>query len=977
MDKFEYNVRSNEIKELIKEGNYKKAADIADTIDWRRVRSIMMLCTISDVYKINRRYEDSRDILLYAYERHPNGRLILYYLCELSIKLGDIVSALEYYKSFVQAAPRDASQFILLYKIYEAQDATLEERIIVLEELKRRDYKEKWAFELAYLYHLTGQTSLCIDECNEIFSWFGRGKYVTKALELKQLHTPLPEEQASRLYESQQGNISYEPDNVDGVDYYNESEEKEDDTAGWERISNFDKVFAESGMNESEEDVDVDIRIRPVDVSEYNTINLQQEIAENMKELLSAGDTEDMKFIPLKSFTAPLKDINQFKLENESSEEVYFEDTGDVIDQDGQYNEVDEDLPTVELLEEDTFYIENEEEVDEVVVEEITEIDIDSDEEDEEEDGVFDYEQLELKIKEGMKKGITETGVIKAFAKPSTYDDMLSQGYDGQISLVVPDEKKVEKQITGQLKIDDILTEWERQKREIEQKRKDEVRMKIQEQTATLFNDFDTQTKMGLLEKLEKAMVDASVKAGPSVIKVSDIGAGIKAQVNPKALDKEPVDEEVRRILESSDEFEDDDFTDEEDGYEELAIEDVELVEAEVDEEVITEASDEVDVNEDEVSTEEMLVGKETEINSEDDVIADEEGIVNEVLIENKEDVLAEVVTELDDSGTTEIKESETAIEIEATMETGAPIESGTSPETEASTEAEVPTKAEASTETEASTKTETPTEAEAPLPLPTPVPPVNDDVRIFTPEEKIRFGRFVKHKKTRRQLVSILDQIKEVDNPSHVVVTGEESLANMKVIKGIIKEVKTKNEELFGKVVKISGDTLNKKTVPKTFANMASGIIIIEHAASMKKESVADLMKFINTPDNKLMVILEDNRPSIDELLENESELKKVFPHRIDLNALDNQSLVEYAKNYAFQQEYSIDEFGILALHTRIAEMQTSDHEVTTAEVEELIEEAIYSADRKNPKHFFDILAGKRYDEEDMIILREKDFLN
>jgi len=925
MDKFEYNVRSNEIKELIKEGNYKKAADIADTIDWRRVKSIMMLCTVSDVYKINRRYEDSRDILLYAYERHPNGRLILYYLCELSIKLGDIVSALEYYKSFVQAAPKDASQFILLYKIYEAQDATLEERITVLEELKRRDYKEKWAFELAYLYHLTGQTSLCIDECNEIFSWFGRGKYVTKALELKQLHTPLPDDQKARLNESHQDNISYEPDNVDGVDYYDESDENAgDDTGGWQRISNFDKIFTASGMNESDDDLD--IRIRPVDVSEYNTINIQQEIAENMKELLSAGDTQDMKFVPLKSYTAPLQDINEIELENESSEEVYFEDTGDMIDQAGQPD--DEILPQIT---EETYVTEEaleimEEEIGESALEETPELveeasDFNEEEvyETDEEDGVFDYEQLEFKIKEEMKKGINETGVIKAFTKPSTYDEILSQGYDGQISLVVPDEKKVEKQITGQLKIDDILTEWERQKREIEQKRKDEVRMKIQEQTATLFNDFDTQTKMGLLEKLEKAMVDATVKSGPSIIKVSDIGTDLKAQV-----DKEAIDEEVKRMLESADDFEDD-FSDDEDGYEELDIEEVELIEEDVDEDDV----DEEIILDSEIEAEEEIV---------EEIAADEEEIMVDEVINSEDDTIVE----------NELVSDEASMEAEASMEV------------------------EPSSEAEPSTEPEVTTESELPA-----TPPVGDDVRSFTPEEKIRFGRFVKHKKMRRQLVAILDRIKESDSPSHIVVTGEESLANMKVIKGIIKEVKNKNEELFGKVVKISGDTLNKKIVSKTFANMSNGIIIIEHAANMKKESVIDLMEFIKTPDNKLMVILEDNRPSIDELLEKEAELKNIFPHRIDLNALDNQSLVEYAKNYAFQQEYSIDEFGILALHTRIAEMQTSDHEVTTAEVEELIEEAIYSADRKNPKHFFDILAGKRYDEEDMIILKEKDFLN
>lgn len=151
MDKFEYKVRAEEIKSLIASKEYVQAAEIADTIDWRRVKSVMMLCTVSDLYKINRRYEDARDMLLLAYDRHPGGRTIVYSLCELCIKTEEIVEAVEYYKEFIQIAPRDTGRYILQYKLYEAQDVSLEERIAVLEELKQRDYREKWAYELAYL----------------------------------------------------------------------------------------------------------------------------------------------------------------------------------------------------------------------------------------------------------------------------------------------------------------------------------------------------------------------------------------------------------------------------------------------------------------------------------------------------------------------------------------------------------------------------------------------------------------------------------------------------------------------------------------------------------------------------------------------------------------------------------------------------------------------------------------------------------
>ena len=191
MDKQEYKLRAEEIKSLIAKRDFFKAAEIADEIDWTRVRSVAMLCTVSDLYKVNRRYKDSKELLLMAYNRHPKGRMILYSLCELSIKMDEVVQAVEYYKQFVQLAPLDSGKYILQYKLYVAQDVSLEERIAVLEELKRRDYREKWGYELAYLYHRIGLGTKCVEECDELILWFTEGRYVKKAMELKMLHQPL------------------------------------------------------------------------------------------------------------------------------------------------------------------------------------------------------------------------------------------------------------------------------------------------------------------------------------------------------------------------------------------------------------------------------------------------------------------------------------------------------------------------------------------------------------------------------------------------------------------------------------------------------------------------------------------------------------------------------------------------------------------------------------------------------------------
>ena len=306
MDKYEYKVRADEIKSLISEGEYEEAVKIADSIDWRRVKSVMMLCTISDLYKINRRYEDSRNILLLAYEKQK-GRLIVYSLCELSIKLGEYVQAIEYYKEFVQLAPKDSGRYILQYKLYEAQDVSLEERIEVLEELKRHDYREKWAYELAYLYHRVGLESKCIEECDEMILWFGEGRYVLKAYELKMLHTPLIPEQQQKYEELKSHNGMHASDFAvdqaavrEEAKYETEDESDDEYSRQMNQLTDDTKQIPKTEQASSEED-DLDIQVKPVDVSQYNTINLQKELAESMRELLEnktgempAGEVNDL-----------------------------------------------------------------------------------------------------------------------------------------------------------------------------------------------------------------------------------------------------------------------------------------------------------------------------------------------------------------------------------------------------------------------------------------------------------------------------------------------------------------------------------------------------------------------------------------------------------------------------------------------------------------------------------------------------------
>ena len=921
MDKYEYKVRADEIKTLISQGEYDEAVKIADTIDWRRVKSVMMLCTISDLYKINRRYEDSRDILLLAYERHAGGRLIVYSLCELSIKLGEFVQALEYYKEFVQLAPKDSGRYILQYKLYEAQEVSLEERIEVLEELKKRDYREKWAYELAYLYHRVGLASKCVEECDEMFLWFGEGRHVLKGLELKMLHEPLSEEQESKYNQMKQTGGFITPDYVMDQQEIQEkagevTEEEEDNEFSLEENILTDDTQEIPGKE------DIDIQVKTVDVSQYNTINLQKELAESMKEFLEQNKTQEMpvqetnELLKTKVYEPVAGLDSPAPAENEEQKDTPHQHTDKVqmISDEALHKDRKETAASVEeeMINEgsEEVFFGNTEEVNiQDLVSELAQkngsgsLFAPVDEQVEmPEVPVIDTQPAEPKLsiaEASPNPSISNTGIIRTFHKPSGYDDILTQEYDGQISLVMPEQEKVEKQITGQLSIEDIMAEWERMKQENERKRMEEIRKRVQQQTDTLFADFDESTKSGLLENLEKAMVTAAIKEEklkaaqerPKVVKVADI-------------DKQEEKQAPKPELEDIEEIEE---------IEEEQIEEIEEIEPE-------------EIKE--VQSEEIKEPEEAE----------------EAPMEN---ATAKEVSE------------------DSAQETQEPEEKGETVKTGSLSRKKGKKK-----RIENTTKEETGEKEED-------EPENKYTAREMSSSEKEQFAPFIHHKRTRKQIVEAIDNVSMASYTGNVVITGEEGTGAIELAKLLVKEIQLSDSNFSGKVAKISGVTMNKKDVGATLSKLANGALIIEGAAGMRKATVGQLLKELNQEEKGLVVLMEDTKARMNDFLAKYAELTGAFNLRVDLEALDDQTLVKYAKKYALDQEYAIDELGVLALHTRIADMQTSDHEVTLTEIEELVDEAIYYADKKTPKHFFDVLLGKRYDDEDMIVLREKDFMH
>ena len=988
MDKSEYKLRAEEIKDLISRGEYAQAAEIADTIDWRRVKSVMMLCTISDLYKINRRYEDARDMLLLAYERRPGGRTICYSLCELSIKMEEYVQAIEYYKEFVQVAPKDPGRYILQYKLYEAQDVSLEERIAVLEELKKRDYREKWAYELAYLYHRVGLAARCVEECDELILWFGEGKYVIKAMELKMLHQPLTPEQQEKYdhrfdapgtqqysqnyaqdpgygqnetYDPNQGYVqdgsydqnqgyaqggSYDPNQgyaQDGSYDPNQGYVQDggyEPNQGYVQEETYEQVTGDTRVYETVQPVqpqqapaqpaedDFDIHVKTMDVGQYNTINLQAELAAGLREVLSEDHAKETSDSITRSIVAPMidpgdsdtesldypeiADVSEDDLEPETeqmeSSEVFFGETGEI----GDLSQVPQ-VETEEILPEEPVVARRTD-----VVPELSEVqktpevqEIVKEPEAQKVPEASRTQEIHEVTASAPAAPVAPVTPAAPVEPPKELADVLAQESDGQISLVMPEAESIEKQITGQMNIEDILAEWERKKKENLEKREEEVRQHVLQQTGAMFTEFEQAVRDGLLEKLEKE------KAADTADTVAEDTTDTDEVEELEEITEEPATEEpVEELTEAA-------------PAEEAEQEPVEeLPEEDTVEELAEEPAYEPEAEEFEEPAE-----PEAEIYEQEEIVDEEQAEPEEAMDDEPvEEPTAEAVESVDEETASE--------EIELTAE-------------------------------------ETPEAGEAPEQPERPA--VERDkakVRALTREERELYAPFIQSRSAREQLVKAIDNISLAAYTGNVIITGEEGMDTLSLAKNMVREIQATDSNFSGKVAKISGHALNKKDTADTLSKLKNGALIICKASEMNDATANVLHKALQQESQGIVIILEDTKRDIDKFLEKHEKLRECFTARMDVEALSNNTLVAFGKQYAREMEYSIDELGELALHTRIEDMQTIDHVVTVVDVKQIVDEAIAHANKKTLKHFFDVLFAKRYDDEDMIILTEKDFV-
>lgn len=860
LDKYEYKLKLDEIETLAGQKNYAAAAQIADGINWRKVRNVNSLMLVGEIYQQNGRYEDSKELFLMAYDRSPIGKKIIYRLAEIAIEAKQFDEAQEYYDEFVEIAPHDTLKYILRYHLSRAKGEPITEQIAILSELKEQEYTEEWAFELAYLYHQAGMTDKCIEACDELILWFGDGPYVEKALELKMLYQPLSpdqEEKYRQFRKKRDGIIEVRPDE------YLESGEIINDT--------------------------IDIPEVQVNADRYNTQNLQEELARGIQQIMDATEKETVH------------------------------DTMDSI------KKMVEEIPYLQpLLSEERP---------------VTEQELPAQyETDEEIDGSLNL----------------------------NFQEILEEEYDGQISLSLPERSEHEPQVRGQMTIEDILAEWEKTKRAAEAAMEDAQQRKLESAKARALQEAGD-----IMDRLT------------AVIPQLDAGATTKELVEQAYENQSPesVERASRALADAN----------------ECLQQQIDRLQGEVDEAPATASID------DALAAELAAEGLEM---YEDDVPA-------------ASDVPQEAET-LDEPEPAQPQQSVVSRELKHPVKMTSAAASfpdisqilSTKPfhgEAVAEPEAEVHTEPAADADTKTA-DTEAADEVdhfgkmmsdwEAMKDPTTPLPEINMDlfgenekqeeahtpslfngIHKFDTEMAKRFSYFTKVDGMEAQICRALTgcgAYLDGMNPGiygNLVIEGASGCGKTMLATNLVKTLQQKTHKPGKQIGKINGDALNHKDIPALLEKIAGGCLIIERVGELSRETEGRLSMYLAEHPGELLVILEDSKDEINKALGRHEGFAQKFGQKISIPYFTNDELVEFAKTYAAENGYGIDAMAVLALYKRISSIQKLDQATTLVEVKEIVDEAIDHVERGSLKKMFGILTSKRYDENNYVVLREKDF--
>ena len=866
MDKYEYKLKLDQMKSLTAEGKYEEAAEIADTINWRKIKNINALVKVGEIYEKVGRYDESKDVLLTAYDKSPIGRMIIYRLAEVAVRTKSFDEAKEYYQEFVEIAPHDNLKYVLKYEISKAQGADIGTLIGILEELKEQEYSEEWAYELAYLYHKAGMSEKCIDACDELILWFGDGPYVERALELKMLYQPLTKQQEDKYRTFRQRH--------DGVV----------------------EVRPEDPL-ESGEIIPEPVQIKDVKMSaeRFNTQNLQEELQRSMQEIMNATEKEAVN------------------------------DTMDNI------KKLVEDIPYLQIPSEK--------------------------EEEPQEEEVYQHIETDEEIDNSLK---------------SNFQEMLVDE-DGQMSLYMQGGRVAEPQVSGQMSIEDVLAEWEKTKRAAEAALQEAEQRKLESAKARALQE---------AEELLGRLAD--------VIPMLDSGLTPKDLLNQKYLSKDgqPNDSAVSMVTNMNQ------FLQQE--IDRLSDENAQMDEqlAAVGASPVGDYMANAGVAAEDAAQNVVAAGVQ-ELMAEEELpeIAMPEGlddIDNQWEDEDFEELDAEVPQENAASlaeHTAEQTKPEALAEADDTMEAGTSAE-----DVEAAILAETARQmAKESVEKEELPEIELPgdldlgKEETAEEILPAIAEPeafeVPDTIGKLSKELREIFTYFVPITGMEEQLCQALTGASQhltkgaTAGTGNMIIQGGSGSGKTVLATSMIKALQKETGKPNGKIGKIEASVLNQKDVAALLKKVAGGCLIIEKAGDLSRETALKLSLLLEQDTSGVLVIIEDTKHGIQKALSRDDGFAAKFSEKINIPIFTSDELVSFAKSYANELGYTIDEMGVLALYNSISNIEHADRETTLTEVKEIVDKAVAHSEKGGLKKAFSIITSRRYDEDDYIILREKDF--
>lgn len=871
MDKYEYKLKLDQMKSLTAEHNYEKAAEIADTINWNKIKNVNALVKVGEIYENTGRLEDSREVLLMAYDRSPIGRMIIFRLAKVAIKMKNFDEAKDYYQEFVEIAPHDNLKYVLKYEICKAQGANIETLIGILEELKEQEYTEEWAFELACLYHKAGMADKCVEACDELVLWFGEGPYVERALELKMIYQPLnkqQEEKYRRFCQKREGVVEVRP---------------EEELGSGEIVNETVQI--------------PDVKLSP---ERFNTQNLQEELQKSMQQIMQATEKETVTD-SMDNIKKLVEEIPYLQLPKE------------------EYDQSGED-------ENNLAHIESDHEID---------------------------DSLKINFKE-----------------------LLAEEHDGQLGMYMPEKTALEHQITGQMSIEEVLAEWEKTKYAAEVALEDAKQRRLESAKARALQE--AEEIMGrladIIPKLDAGIApkdilqDQYIEGKPlendrAAAMVANMNQILQEEIERISTETANIDKQLAKAAgsaatETASQIAGSVATETAPQIAgSVAAETAPQAAASEEETSGQEEPSELEVNEDEIA-EEVSEMMQTPENME---IPEEDQLQESWTEEEKEDFSqADQEDEMPEVRAQEQSADDYDVITADTIDLGKVVTDQTLAETVEHT-----------------------VDAESVLPQISEPEDEEDFEAVTSLSEELRgiFTYFVSIKGMEEQICQALTgaarHLKTGKDAStgNMVIQGGSGSGKTVLATAMVKALQKETGRPKGKVGKIEASALNKKDVASLLKKISGGCLIIEKAGDISKETAVRLSLLLKSDTSGLFVIMEDTHRGIEKALGRDEGFASRFSEKVNIPIFTSDELVSFAKAYANELGYTIDEMGILALYNSISNIQKYDRATTLTEVKEIVDDAISKSEKGGLRKAFSIITSRRYDDEDYVILREKDF--